>query len=446
MDRRIAVPLLLALVAIPAGAWWALGRSATPELAPADVARGAAAGAAGGELERLDRDIAFFRGRVARDPEGATDRTMLAGLLLQHGRETGDYHDAEQAEALARASLAIRTSRNSRTFVTLASALMTQHRFAEALDAARAAADAEPGNRGYLALVGEVDLELGRYEDARRVFQRLLPARDDLAVAPRLARWAEIEGNSDAARRLLYRARATALARTDLPREQVAWFDLRIGDLELRNGRLAAAEAALRDGLVIHPGDYRILAAMARLAAARHQWRQAAAYGEASVATMLDPATLGLVSDAYAALGDSAQAAAYAHAVELSVLGQPGQYHRAWSLFLLDHGRARQEVLSKVRAELVTRRDVYGYDLLAWALHAQGRDAEARRAMDLALSQGTRDALLFFHAGLIDRALGRRAEARRELRQALRIDPTFHPTQAAVARATLDSLGGGWLP
>ena len=110
-----------------------------------------------------------------------------------------------------------------------------------------------------------------------------------------------------------------------------------------------------------------------------------------------------MISDAYAALGDTVQAAEYTRAMELAVLGQPGQWHRAWSLFLLDHDRRVPEVLAHVRAELATRRDVYGYDLLAWALHKSGRDGEAREAMATALAQGTKDPQLLRHAAEIPR-------------------------------------------
>src|SRR2546425_5841087 len=123
--------------------------------------------------------------------------------------------------------------------------------------------------------------------------------------------------------------------------EQLAWFYLRVGDLALRHDRLAEAEYAFRTGLSVFPSDYRLLAAQARLAAARGRWRDAIAYGDQAIATVPDPATFGVVSDAYAALGDSAHAAEYARAMEVAVLGQPGQWHRAGGLFLLDHGRPR---------------------------------------------------------------------------------------------------------
>ena len=67
----------------------------------------------------------------------------------------------------------------------------------------------------------------------------------------------------------------------------------------------------------------------------------------------------------------------------------------------------------KAREEIAARQDIYGWDLLAWALHQNGRDGEAAPAMARALALGTRDAMLFYHAGMIERALGDRDAARR---------------------------------
>ena len=100
-------------------------------------------------------------------------------------------------------------------------------------------------------------------------------------------------------------------------------------------------------------------------------------------------------------------------------------------------------MLARAREEIRSRRDIYGWDLLAWALHRSGRDAEAGEAMARALAMGTRDAMLFFHAGTIEAALGRRAAARRHLETALEIDPQWHPFQPRLARAMLARLSAG---
>jgi tetratricopeptide (TPR) repeat protein len=394
--------LILVAVAVGiAGATTAVART-TAAARRVAATRDAAARAA-----RRDQDVAFFSRRVARDPIGAADRARLAALYLQRARETADYNDYRRAERLARRSLALRMGHNENTYALLANALLAQHRFTEAHAAAVALNRRAPGVANHQALLAEVALELGRYDEARALFDSLWPARHELAVAPRLARWAELTGHVDLAQRLLAGALAEAEMRRDLPPEQLAWFHLRVGDLALRTGRLEDAELAFRAGLAAFPGDYRLLAGLARLEAARGGWRRVIEYGDSAVTLVPDPATFGFVSDAYAHLGDSSAAAEYARAMEIAVLGQPGQWHRAWSLFLLDHDRRVPEVLRRMQDELRTRRDVYGFDLLAWALHKSHRDREARDAMDHALSLGTVDPQLLQHSAAIDAAFGK---------------------------------------
>jgi tetratricopeptide (TPR) repeat protein len=388
-----------------------------------------------------DLDIAFYAQRAERDPTAAADLGHLAALYLQRARDTGSNDDLLRAERVARLSLSHRAAHNGRARAILASALVAQHRFVEAREIAVELLVLDPERTSYLSLLAEIDLELGRYDEAKQLFGRLWLYRSDLAIAPRLARWEELQGHTEQARQLLLQASRDAARRADLPPGQQAWFHLRVGDLALRNGHLSAAERAIEAGLASLPEDHRLLAARARLEAARHRWRLAISYGERAIASALDPATLGLVADAYAALGDSAKASEYQRVMELTVRSQLGPFHRAWSLFLLDHERDIETVLTKARGELESRRDIYGYDLLAWALHKSGRDAEAREAMSHALALGTRDAMLFYHMGMIERALGNDAAARRHLQAALDTNPYWHPFQPATARAVLDSIG-----
>lgn len=397
-------------------------------------------GAVRTEAEARNIDIAFYERRAARDPTGAMDLARLAALFQQRARETGNYEDVLRAEAAARRSLHNRIDRNAMAAQVLASALLSEHRFADALVvAARLAAD-DPDRVSYRAARGEIEMELGRYDAARATFDSLAPHSRELPVASRLARWVEIEGHPDEARWRLKGALRDALSRPDLPREQIAWYWLRVGDVEMRSGWIDSAEHSYRQGLAAHPDDYRLLAAIARLDAARHRWADAIADGNQAIASSLDPATFGTISDAYLALGDRVKADEYARGMEVAVSKQPGAYHRAWSLFLLDHNRRIRDVLRKARAELRTRRDIYGWDVLAWALYRQGRYADAQQAMTLALGQNTQDALLFYHAGMIERALGHRSAARQRLGQALAVNPYFHPTQPDTARVTLSAM------
>jgi Flp pilus assembly protein TadD len=72
--------------------------------------------------------------------------------------------------------------------------------------------------------------------------------------------------------------------------------------------------------------------------------------------------------------------------------------------------------------------------VLAWALARNGRCAEAEHFSRRALRLGTRDALKFFHRGMIERCLGNSDEARSWFGRALALNPNFSLRWAPVAR------------
>ena len=359
--------------------------------------------AAGTETSIRDSDIAFYARRASDDTSSAIDRSALAGLLYARSRATGSQGDLSRAEALVRRSVALRESRNSQSLALLASILMARHDFTGARQAAAHAVSLEPDAGSHVALLGEIELELGDYDAAATHFRSIHVGTQQFTIGARLARWYELTGRMELARQYLTRAIADVDQRDDLPREQVAWFHYRLGELELRAGRVTAADSAFHSALNVHPDDIRVLGGLSRAALARGAADAAIEYGERATFIQLDPATLGTVSQAYAMRGDSAQAASYAKAMSVSALQQSGAIHRAWGLFLLDHGTAkdRRDVLARARADLRVRRDVYGHDLMAWALYRNGQRDAARREMRQALAQGTQDVMLTAHANAI---------------------------------------------
>ena len=366
----------------------------------------------GTESAVRDSDIAFYTRRTNEDSSSAIDRLALAGLLYSRSRSTGSQGDLARAESLAKNSASIRTQRNSQSLALLASIKMARHDFAGARAMAMRADSLEPGTPAHLALLGEIELELGDYDAAAAHFRAVNVGTQQFTIGARLARWYELTGRIDLARQYLVRAVADVDERDDLPREQRAWFNYRLGELELRAGNVSAAEAAFRAGLALHPDDIRVLGGLARAALARGASDAAIEYGERATFIQLDPATLGTVSLAYAMRGDSVQAASYAKAMSVSALQQPGAIHRAWGQFLLDHGTARDRrtVLSRAQEDLRVRNDVYGHDLVAWALYRNGQIDAARREMRLALSQGTQDVMLKAHAKAIGVVAGETAD------------------------------------
>lgn len=112
-------------------------------------------------------------------------------------------------------------------------------------------------------------------------------------------------------------------------------------------------------------------------------------------------------------------------------------YNRELAYFYADHDIKPKEGLELALRELEYRRDVYAYDVVAWNLYRNGKFEEARTAIDQALRLGTKDAKLFFHAGMIYSSLGEKTKAKEFLARALGINPYFHPILAETASENL---------
>ena len=354
------------------------------------------------ERARHDADIAWYLGRTRRDPTGAMDHLRLAALYLQRARERGTPADLALAEQEARTSLGNRREHNLEAFRALALALVGQHRFLEAMTATDSLLAGDPIAPGARSLRGEIALELGRYPLADSIFASLDRPGADPAVTARVARWSALRGRSAHARTLLERARDDARARAGTPAEQIAWYDLRLGELALTVGAYREAARSLDAATAVVADDPRILLAQARLALATGEPHAALAHAETAMNVGEDPLAFALVSEAQRRLGRTSDADRMFSAFETSIAAAPpSAWHRQWRLALLDRRRQVPAVLEQAAQELATRRDVYGWDLYAWALHQSGRDVEARVAMREALRWHTEDALLDAHAATL---------------------------------------------
>lgn len=354
------------------------------------------------ERVRRDADIAFYMKRVSADPTGALDELRLAALYLQRARERGTPTDLLLAEASARRSLVNRRAHNVEAYRALALALIGQHRFIEAREAADSLVANEPSAVSARSLLGEILLELGEYAAADTIFTALDHAGVDPGVGSRIARWASLRGRSAHARALLMTARSGAQQQFATPAEQVAWFDLRLGELALAVGQHDDAARHFADALAVVPDDPRTHLALARLDLARDDAAGALTHATDAMNLGEDPLAFAITSEAYRRQGDSLKSARFLAAFETAIAAAPASaWHRDWQIALLDRDRLVGAVLAQAAADLKVRDDVFGWDLYAWALHHAGREEEARVAMRKAMAWGTEDARLQAHARTI---------------------------------------------
>jgi tetratricopeptide (TPR) repeat protein len=218
--------------------------------------------------------------------------------------------------------------------------------------------------------------------------------------------------------------------------EPAAWSQVELGNLYYNSGRLRLAERAYREALARFPGYHRADAGLARVAAARGRVDEAAGLYRRALETVPLPEYAAALGETLAAAGrddEAAEAYELVDVIQRLFEANGARTELETALVDLDRGRNLPDALSRAREAYAERRSIEAEDVLAWALYRNGRCGEALGHSDRALRLGTRDALKLFHRGMIERCLGRAADARATFRAALDVNPYFSPRWAPVA-------------
>ena len=421
------------------GGWWSPPAMRTPLIAPDAAPLASSTAAASGE-----GTIRFLEDRVRRDPEDFGTHNKLAALYLQRQRETGDTSYLALALRAAQASLQIVPSEmNTGALAALAQAEHAGHEFASARDHAQELIRLESGKSYPYLILGDALLELGDYEKADVAFREMEKRGGGVSTETRRARIATLHGAPQIAQRHLTGALALALDSSVPQPETVAWCRWQLGEAAHSVGDYEIAERHYRDALTTLPGYLYALAALGRVRAARGDLQSAIDIYEQVVRRLPDPIFVATLGDLYKVAGRAGEAAAQYKLVEqINRIGEANGalYNRQLALFYADHDMKPEEAYASARKEYAVRHDIYGADALAWTALKAGKLPEAQSAMEEALRLNTKDAKLFYHAGMIAHARNDKSAARDFLRRALTLNPQFDSLQSSIAQKILSSL------
>jgi tetratricopeptide (TPR) repeat protein len=398
-----------------------------------------------------ERAIQTMQSRVQRDPKDPAAYSSLGAAFFQRARETGDVEDFQLAEQALNKSLALNNADFSAepAYSTMAEVCMGEHRFSDAITYAQKALALGSGDLSSFAIVGDANADMGDYERAAIAYSRL-DSSGDSAAQPRnvyvrdsrISYLKFVSGDTPGAIRLMQSAVAAG-TEARLPAENLAWLYYELGEYEFQTGDMGTANHAYLTALNIHPGDYRAMAGLGKLRGTQGRFDEAINLYRSAIAVVPMPMFVAELGDVYHQAGNPVEARKQYQLVEyIGMLGHINQvlHNRDLALFYADHDLKLDEALALARKEFEVRHDIYTWDALAWALFKNGKYQEASDASEHALRPGTRDALLFFHAGMIAGRLGQTAQARQKLQTALNINPGFHVIYAGVARQQLKAL------
>ena len=379
---------------------------------------------------------AELEARAAANPFDTKALVLLGLAYQQRARESGDSAFYPRSEDVLRRALQ-EDRRDSLALAGLASLAASRHRFGEARELARRTIELNPYSAATWGILGDAQIETGRYRAAVAAFDRMIELRPTASAYARISYAREMLGRTGPAIAAMKRAVAAAAAAP----EPAAWSRVQLGNLYAESGRLARAEREYRAALVSMPDYGPALGAVARIRGWQARHGEAVRLWQRALEAQVVPEHAVGLGDSLAALGRGAEAEqAYARAEQLeSAFAQHGgQNQLETALFDLDHGRRLADALARARVGKRLRPSVEGEHVLAWALYKNGRCEAARLHSVRALRLGTKDWGAMLHRSLIESCLGNREAARAFRERALAVN-----RYALAAFGRLEAHRGG---
>lgn len=375
--------------------------------------------------DKIDQDIAKLQARVKTSPDQVPALLERLGwTFVEKARISSDpgyYKLAEQcADAISEEKLGSPDAQLLRGHIYHA-----LHRFNDAEAVARKLV----AQRTFVfdfALLGDALMEQGRLDEAVDAYQKMVDLKPCLQTYSRVAHMRWLKGDLRGA---LQAIRYAVTAGSILEPEPVAWAYTKLASYELQAGQNDVALRSTDLATQYVPGYAAALLMRARILLAQGNASEAIAALQTAAEKNPLPEYLWTLADALRANGKALEAAAVEK--KLRVTGRAND-PRTLSLFLASRGEASEEALRLAKAELATRHDVFTHDAVAWAELAQGDVKSAQNDMRQALSEGTKDARLFYHAGVIAAAAGKTDQARDFFVQAKASEETLMPSERSA--------------
>ena len=385
----------------------------------------------------LERTIASLQARLKQSPTDYVSWATLGLAYVQQAKVSVNSDFYPLAQGTLEKSLAINTDDNFLAYAGLSALSSARHNFAEAKAYAEQGLKINEYNAILYGALSDAQSQLGDYSGASASVQRMLELNPNTASLSRASYIRELKGDVEQAGTLMQRAL------DDAPKASDRAFALYyLGELAFNGGDANGALTYYRRALDASPSDSAALAGKAKAEAALGQYLTALDDYAVVVQQTPEPSYLIEYGELLQSLGrqdEADQQYAIFATTERLFESNGVAPDSVQTLFYANHGQPDAAMIDADKG-IATRPFLAMYDAYAWALHVNGRDAEALIAVNRALSTGMRNASFHFHKGMINLALGDREGARAELEQALAINRNFSPLDAPIALETLAQL------
>jgi tetratricopeptide (TPR) repeat protein len=380
--------------------------------------------------------IAAAQKFIEKMPDSPDGYNRLAVAYIQKARATGDFSLNSKAETAV--SRALEIAPNDYMAQRLRATLhLVFHRFTDALELARKLQKETPRDSFVFGVLTDANIELGNYKEAVESAQAMMDLKPSMESYARAALLRSLYGDSAGA---IEAMRTAAQIADPQNREAQAWCLSHLGEEYFKTGNFAEAEKQFDQALGLLPSYILALNGKAKTRAAQNDFEAAIKFYTDAQNRAPTVETVIALGDLYKLRGETEKAEAQYNLAEVIEQKFGNADQRRLALLWADRDVRLDEALTIATQEKNNRKDIYTADVYAWTLYKKGKFREAKAAIAEALNLKTKDARIFYHAGMIEHSLGNKQEAARYLDAALKTNPAFDILQAQTARKTLAEL------
>ena len=250
------------------------------------------------------------------------------------------------------------------------------------------------------ALLGDVLMEQGNLLEAEQAYQVMIDQRPGPQAYLRAAHMRWLRGDLAGSLELMELAVGAIGEKNS---ENAAWAWVRLADYVRQAKRARLAESYIERALALQPDYPPALFLRGEILMSRGQYKQATKVLSQAVELHPSPLYQWSYLESLSQTGDEKLVAQ----IEQRLMQQGANLdRRSFALYLASRKQNAPLALALARQELEVRQDVFTLDSMAWALRANGQMTQAWKFVNRALAEGTNDARLFYHAGVIAEETG----------------------------------------
>jgi tetratricopeptide (TPR) repeat protein len=374
---------------------------------------------AGGDA--IDDEIRKVQERVRTQGNNGSSALKLGRLFISKARladDPGYYRLAEQCGAAIEA----KDPYYPDALLLRGHCLAAMHQFAAAEDLGRKLTAIREHFLDH-GLLGDSLMEQGKLTEAIDAYQKMADLKPSMPVYARVAhiRWlkGDLAGAIEAAEEAIESSNPRDV-------EPLAWATNRLARYRWQEGNEALALTLVTRALELVPSYGPALLTRGLIYSGKGQFENAIPFLRTAAKIHPLPEYRWALIEALCAGGCEPEA----EEVERLLCAKGGvDDPRGYALYEASTGHKPELALELAEMELRTRHDVFSHSALAWSLRAVGKTEAAAERMQLALREGTVDARLSLHAGVIFLEAGKAEKAAEYLARAESLRRMLHPSE-----------------